>query len=226
MSYLKPKPGRVILTCLLIVIIVLFLGMIQLVQAKLIDRGGGLIYDTDLDITWLYDVNYVNTTGYDDMLYGFNTNGSLSWADAVTWAKNLEYRDTVRDVTWDDWRLPKRLPVNPLGYNLNFSLDGSTDWGYNVTSPNSEMAYMYYVNLGNLGYFDKSGTGPQSEWGLQNTGPFVNLQPIYNWSGTDYPPGTGCPWAFNFRNGEQSLSSAGGMAWAWAVRDGDVSPAP
>ena len=30
-------------------------------KAELIDRGGGLIYDTDLDITWLQDANYAST---------------------------------------------------------------------------------------------------------------------------------------------------------------------
>jgi hypothetical protein len=31
----------------------------------LIDRGGGLIYDTDLNVTWLADANYAQTSGYD-----------------------------------------------------------------------------------------------------------------------------------------------------------------
>jgi hypothetical protein len=35
-----------------------------LVNAQLIDRGGGLIYDNVLDVTWLQDANYAKTSGY------------------------------------------------------------------------------------------------------------------------------------------------------------------
>ena len=34
-------------------------------NGELINRGGGLIYDTDLDVTWLQDANYAMTSGYD-----------------------------------------------------------------------------------------------------------------------------------------------------------------
>jgi len=34
-------------------------------EATLFDQGGGLIYDTDLNITWLQDANYAMTSGYD-----------------------------------------------------------------------------------------------------------------------------------------------------------------
>ena len=30
-------------------------GVVETANSALIDRGGGLIYDTDLDITWLQD---------------------------------------------------------------------------------------------------------------------------------------------------------------------------
>ena len=35
-------------------------------QSTLIDRGGGLIYDTVFDITWLQDANYAKTSGPED----------------------------------------------------------------------------------------------------------------------------------------------------------------
>ena len=34
-------------------------------QAALFDRGGGLIYDDVLNVTWLQDANYAKTSGYD-----------------------------------------------------------------------------------------------------------------------------------------------------------------
>ena len=50
--------------------------------AALYNRGNGLIYDDVLDITWLQDANYAQTSGYD-------ADGKMSWMDANTWASNL-----------------------------------------------------------------------------------------------------------------------------------------
>ena len=33
-------------------------------HAVLVDRGGGMLYDTVLNITWLQDANYAKTSGY------------------------------------------------------------------------------------------------------------------------------------------------------------------
>ena len=62
-------------------------------QAALIDRGGGLIYDTDLNITWLADANYAKTSGYD-------ADGLMNWTTANAWAAGLSYGG------YSDWRLP------------------------------------------------------------------------------------------------------------------------
>jgi len=48
-------------------------------QAVLIDRGGGLIYDDVLDLTWLQDANYAQTSGHD-------ADGRMTWNNAVAWA--------------------------------------------------------------------------------------------------------------------------------------------
>lgn len=58
-----------------------------------------MIYDTDLDITWLQDANFAATSGYDG-------DGKMTWDQAVSWADGLLYYDVVRDVALDDWRLP------------------------------------------------------------------------------------------------------------------------
>jgi len=70
--------------------------------AALIDRGSftdgfsgpvNLIYDTDLDITWLGDANFAKTSGFD-------ADGQMTWATATNvWAPSL----TVGGFT--DWRL-------------------------------------------------------------------------------------------------------------------------
>lgn len=59
-------------------------------NSALIDRGGGFIYDDVLDITWTQDANI---------------NGLDQWANQVAWADSLSLFDSVRSVTWNDWRL-------------------------------------------------------------------------------------------------------------------------
>jgi hypothetical protein len=68
-------------------------GLAVPASATLLNRGGGLIYDTDLNITWLQDANYARTTGYD-------ADGLMTWSQAMTWASGLVYQG------YDDWRLP------------------------------------------------------------------------------------------------------------------------
>jgi hypothetical protein len=71
-------------------------------QAALHDRGGGLVYDDVLNVTWLADANYAGTTRaasyryteqvYDD--YGnylgtfdyMVTDGRMRWSQAIVWA--------------------------------------------------------------------------------------------------------------------------------------------
>ena len=57
-------------------------------QAALLNRGGGMIYDTTRNITWLSNMN---------------TNGLMTWGAAGTWANNLVHGG------FDDWRLPTLL---------------------------------------------------------------------------------------------------------------------
>lgn len=133
------------LLVLLCAMLLLF-GFVGMANAALWDRGGGLIYDDVQDITWLQDANYAKTSGYD-------SDGAMNMPGAEAWADGLEYYDSVRGVTWDDWRLP-----TTVNGPWEFGYDGTTTGGYNITT--SEMGYMYYVNLGNLGYYATDGTNP------------------------------------------------------------------
>jgi len=54
--------------------------MINQSHAELIDRGGGLIYDTVLDITWMQDASYAQTSGYD-------ADGKVTWYLATLFFK-------------------------------------------------------------------------------------------------------------------------------------------
>lgn len=73
--------------------IVIVLALTTFSNATLYDRGGGLIYDDVLNVTWLQDANYAKTSGYD-------ADGLLMWDMAMVWADGLVYQG------YDDWRLP------------------------------------------------------------------------------------------------------------------------
>jgi hypothetical protein len=78
----------------LIIVLSSIFGLTLTAYATLWDRGGGLIYATDLNITW-----------YDPI------STPMTWGQAMTWAENL----TVGGVK--GWRLLQTLPVNGVGYN-------------------------------------------------------------------------------------------------------------
>lgn len=169
-------------------------------NATLIDRGGGLIYDDVLDVTWLQDASYSQTSGA-------STYGHMNWNDASTWVSNLQYEDTARGVMWDDWRLPTTI-------NSEASL------GYDLSGLSSELAYMYYVNLGYDPNYSHDRYDPAPESDSYN--PFTNLIYRAYWSGTlsDYE---GQAWLLHFHFGSQELNSIDDVSRVWALRDGDVA---
>lgn len=105
----------------------------SLCHAALIDRGGGLIYDTDWNITWLADATYGAGSAY-DAADGIS-DGQMTWQNAMEWAASLSYYDSVRQVTYSDWMLPA----------------SDTCRGY--TCRNSAMAHLYYHELGGVSGF-------------------------------------------------------------------------
>lgn len=159
-------------------------------------------YDTVLDITWLADANIA---------------GEMTWADAKTWAAGLDpYGSGVTG-----WRLPTVIDNGNDGCNWSYS---GTDCGYNVDTATSEMASLFYDTLGNLGYYDTSGSRPQVGWGLPNTGPFSNVHYMDYWSATESVPSY-LGWTFNFNYGEQYHEPKNYIRYAWAVHSGDVGTA-
>jgi hypothetical protein len=192
-------------------------------QAALVDRGGGLIYDTDLNVTWLQDANYAQTSGYD-------ADGRMTWSEATTWAANLSYFDSVRNVTYDDWRLPTTTDTGTPG--CNFANSG-TDCGYNVNPASSEMAHLYFTELGNLSSYTTTGVNSGAYAGgsnpnstLDNTGPFTHYQSNNYWSGTEFAPDPSSAWLFSTYVGSQYSHGKTSGLYALAVRPGDVAAVP
>jgi len=203
----------------------LVIGVMGIGNATLIDNFDGTITQTRNDnsqLMWLKDANYAYTSGYDSW------DGLLHWYEAMDF---IDYLNFNKHLGYDDWRFPNALPVNGTSYNYATTYDGSSDLGYNITNPNSELAYMYYVELGNKGALDTSGT-PEDNYGLLNQGIFDNIEENIYWSGQTLPDSQND--AFYFVTGKEELyGDDAGRQWfgtkyknfnIWVVRD--VTPVP
>jgi hypothetical protein len=198
--------------------ILLFTLLAGTANAALLSRlSGQAYYDDVLDITWLADANYAKTSGYD-------ADGQMTWTAAQTWIGTL---NTANYLGVNDWRLPTVTDTGTSGCNYAYT---GTDCGYNVDLSSGEMAHLFYSTLGNTGYFNTSGAATgcagAPNYCLTNTGPFLNLQPNYYWSGTEYAPSTSRAWDFYFDAGGQYHVSKTSEFYAWAVRPGDIAPVP
>jgi hypothetical protein len=188
-----------------ITILFALISLAPLAHAALVDNGGGLIYDTDLNITW-YDY----------------TKSADTWANQKAWATSPSVTD-VNGKIITGWRLPSTVD-GPYTYGNN----GTTTAGYNIIT--SEMGHLYYTELGNKGVYDVSGN-IQSGSGLVNKGPFTSLTPYpnYYWSGTEHATDTQHAWYFRFDEGRQNRDNKSYTFYALAVHDGNVgssSPVP
>lgn len=198
-------------------------------------------YDTTLGITWLADPQAISGTRWDTYFRGsagedgpYNESDEIDGrsllSDAFFWLNQL----SVGGVS--GWRLPSIDPINGRNYRYSGTdgpsiYSGQVDAGWNITSPQSELAHMFTVTLGNRGAFDTNGN-PRAGWERSfNTGVFTNLRPRIYWSGSLYSDQIhNIAWVFDFSNGRQQGGFSPIPAYpdayhVWAVHDGDVGQA-
>jgi hypothetical protein len=193
-------------------------------QATLVNRGGGMVYDTELNITWLQDWNLAKTTGYAGP--GVVADGRMNWGAAVQWAADLVHGG------YDDWRLPTLVDTGTPG--CNNSNAGGTDCGFNVQTKvgptvYSEFAHLWYDTLGNLSRCargDEPCRSSQPNSGLRNTGPFVQADGAAYWLGVRDASLNFLSWSFVTATGLQNTGFNLNQLQAIAVRNGDVTPVP
>ena len=68
----------------------------------LIDRGRGLLYDVERDLTWLQDTNYAKKSGH-------SADGQITWDNAKAWVARLNYKGIT------GWRLPTARNLDGSG---------------------------------------------------------------------------------------------------------------
>ena len=187
------------------------LGALALVagaaQAALINRGGGMIYDSTRNITWLSDMNYAQTSGHTGP--GVNANGRMTWDAATDWANNLVYGG------FDDWRLPT---LTPCGAYSQYGLDCT----------GVELGGLFVIDLGHnnpggwVSVLNQEGDTPEQ---IANMALFTNVQSNNYWSGSFAL--SGYAWVYVTGSGMQAPGPKSLAAYAVAVRPGDVAaPVP
>jgi hypothetical protein len=169
-------------------------GEVQGRRGLLVDRGGGLVYDTWLDVTWLRDANMSKTMG-------LSKDGLMTAAEAMKWAADLVYQG------YTDWRLPDAR-------NL-YKSEPRPGWRIRT----SELGHLFYDKLGNSATMKVD-----DRRGLKNSSPFVNVQPFRYWCSTKYQMSSDLWWYFDMGSGYQWDAFASATGYAWAVRDGDSRP--
>lgn len=215
-------------------------------SATLHDRGNGLIYDDVLKITWLQDANLSASESFG--VWGIlpYSGGQMSASTAAEWIGAM---NAAAYKGFSDWRLPKVAPMG-AAWKYGSAYDGSRESGYNVSAPGSafpgstasEMAYMFYNNLGLrascdvTGHCDWGGGVPGVPYGgatdLAVGGVTIHhLRRGTYWSGSfagRISPGAvySGPYSFGFSEGYQGVLGWGAPLYAWAVRDGDVAVVP
>lgn len=154
---------KLVLCCIALTLILTF---INTAKAELFDRGGGLIYDNILDITWLQYANYSEQT--------------MTWDDANLWASGLNYQG------YDDWRLPvsdtscsgsdcEGSEMGHLFYveGISSSSPGlfadvrpSIYWSATENNDNASQAWRFSFKYGTQGTSDK--TQNRYAWAVRN----------------------------------------------------------
>lgn len=182
-----------ILTIALYLSIIISINKVSTANAALFNRGGGLIYDSDLNVTWLQD-SYAKS-------YNYDIDASMIWTRANTWANDLIYFDSVRNVTYTDWRLPTGSICSDTGICFG-----------------GEMDHLYYNELGGVTY------GSITSHHNDNYYLFNNLFNSWYWTSTEYVHNTGIYMAFSMGSGTyQPTYDFGPQYYVMAVRDGDVA---
>jgi hypothetical protein len=163
--------------------VIFSLSVASIAQAALIDRGNGLVYDDVLNVTWQKNANLAASNSFGlayntelgnhpNTLYSeyIRTDGSMTWGAASRWVNAMNASNYLG---YTDWRLPTVVDTGTTGCNYS---NGGTDCGFNPQTYGngtaySEMAYMYFVNLGLTSYLNPNGS-QRSDWGVFGNGTY------------------------------------------------------
>ncbi len=189
------------------------------VHGALIDRGSGLIYDSSRDITWLANANLAQSQGADA-----NGDGFMVYQEALDWAADLIFFDSVRGVNLDSWRLPTASYVNSdtsthmVGELESLFYDLGGTWRQNLFEVNPADS--------DLALFSNIQTGWY--WGEGSVSISLHQHMFsFDVGRTSFDAGTSvdCAQCHNPHSMNTSALLNHSDYYAWAVLDGDVGSA-
>lgn len=201
-------------------------GVTAFINAVIASVPGGKINDLP---------NYYDTprnSGYHTLTdYDFNEGYNVNWFGAqayVTYLNSISYGGSSQ------WRLPTWTDTGATGIQ-----DGRNggDSGYNVNTASSELAQLYYTELGKKAPINTSGSSQNGygilsnngNFGIGVVGPFSNVVSDDYWLGTEYKAILGrYDYAWNFRTdiGAQGADLKLFHSSVWAVTQGQVAAVP
>ena len=186
-------------------------------QAALFDRGGGMIYDSTRNITWLADMNYPQSSGHSGT--GVNATGRMTWAAATAWADNLVYGG------FSDWRLPTLNPADTTCSSIFNPGGGFPNQYFGTGCTGGELSGLFVTDLGNKANESVLNQVGDTAEQIANLALFSNVQSDYYYSGTEYAPFPNVVWYFGTVGGGQFNEFGSLELYAVAVRPGDVAAA-
>jgi len=169
--------------------------------AALVDRGGGMVYDTVQDLTWLA-VSPLPA-------------GPMSHAAAMTWTAGLVHGGG------SDWRLPTTVQPDPTcsdGFNVG--------WGwqtFGVGCTGSELGQLFHIGLGGRPYesvFDSDGDSTEQ---LANLALFPMLAEGRYWTATLSVSHLDAAWQVDFATGQLLVANIMTPQYVLAVHGGDLA---
>lgn len=177
-------------------------------NAALFSRlAGKVVYDSDLNITWLANGNLAESNTFG--VIGFEADGSMNWnnGEPQAWINAMNAHNGIGYLGINNWRFPAAVHPDSTCSNTQPSYSVGTD------CIGSEMGHLYYIEFG-LAAFESIGLGA-----VVNIGPFKNVRNDTYWSGTTAENGS--QYNFSFASGGQSRSTSADF-YVWPVFDGDV----
>ena len=203
--------------------LLVILGSLGTAEATLHSRlGGTIVYDDDLDISWLANANLADTNTFG--VSGITAAGTMNWDTANNWIAAMNaFNGGLGYLDHSDWRLPNTLLPNDPSCTTDAA--GTTPSGSGATGFNcsgSEMGHLFYTEL--------SGTAGNQVTlsGDSDLGLFTNIEddesvsPLTSsYFASEAGSGTNA-WRFRFGTGSQAAINKNFNLYAWAVLDGDV----
>ena len=193
------------------------MGLATTASAQLFSRAGGtMVYDSDLNITWLADANYAATQYAESCGELGTVDGKMEWAQAMAWAANLTYGG------YNDWRLPRSAQPDPSCDGQNPAVTGSGSFGFHCTG--SEMGHLFYGDIDH-GLGGKTGESI-TKIHNDNYRLFHNIVSGIYWHSTEFVVFPMISMNFHTSDGFMNFNSKSVLLRAWPVRDGDVADVP